>query len=317
VSGGSGMEVVREKRRYTNFSVVDNEIIENNNITCRARLILIYLLTRPDNWRTNAERLATQMPEGRDAIRTAFKELEKHGYIEYRKSQGKDGRWSTKMFVFDMPKDRHGGMPPQPEPTPPTDSDPEPQESPETDIQGPVTPETDSQGPVDPPETGFQDSVNQDSVSQGLLTITENHYLETITEKEAAGAAPNSLGGGGGGTQVVKSPAPETTSTSRLNYPEHLVRGGYWPTGDVYDKTIGSRQYANVTTSINNYREFLKDHPNTDRRWQDRRWVRWFGEDEQKAELAYMAQLDSNRAKQYSNTTGQAKQAKPQWYDVG
>jgi hypothetical protein len=126
----------------------------------------------------------------------------------------------------------------------------------------------------------------------------------------------------GGGGFAVNAPTredaqPETPPPSRVDYPEHLVRGGYWPTGDVYENTIGSRQYANVTTSINNYREFLKDHPNTDRRWQDRRWIRWFGEDEQKAELAYMAQLDANKAKQYSSATGQAKQAKPQWYDVG
>lgn len=78
----------------------------------RARGILAAILSRPDDWRTSSETLAKQSGgrEGRDAIRTALKELEACGYLIRRKEKHpKTGQFSTNYYVFDEPQQPDDG----------------------------------------------------------------------------------------------------------------------------------------------------------------------------------------------------------------
>ncbi len=80
----------------------------------RARGILAAILSRPDDWRTSSETLAQQSGgrEGRDAIRTALKELEACGYLIRRKEKHpKTGQFSTNYYVFDEPQNTDDGYP--------------------------------------------------------------------------------------------------------------------------------------------------------------------------------------------------------------
>ena len=59
-------------------------VLQDKRISFRARGILGYLLSLPDGWEASAERIAHETTEGRDAVATALKELERAGYLARR-----------------------------------------------------------------------------------------------------------------------------------------------------------------------------------------------------------------------------------------
>jgi len=102
--------IVRSARPHLNYSVVHNELIEDRRLSFKARGILIYLLSKPDHWRTSMAQLASVSPEGIHAVRTGMKELETLGYIKRLRKQNSAGQWSMTTIVFDQPQpvDKHG-----------------------------------------------------------------------------------------------------------------------------------------------------------------------------------------------------------------
>lgn len=69
---------VASRSRYT---VISNAAINDARLSFRARGVLVWLLAKPDDWTTSAEALASQATEGRDAVRSAMRELANAGYI--------------------------------------------------------------------------------------------------------------------------------------------------------------------------------------------------------------------------------------------
>lgn len=94
--------IVRAARPHLNYSVVHNEIIEDKTVSFKARGLLIYLLSKPDHWRTTMAHLASVSPEGIHAVRTGMTELQRAGYIKRIKKQNASGQWSTHTVVFDQ-----------------------------------------------------------------------------------------------------------------------------------------------------------------------------------------------------------------------
>jgi len=93
----------RSPRPRTAFTVVQNRVIEDHRISFKATGILIYLLSKPDDWRTSTAHLARAKKEKIDAIRTAMTELEEAGYVKRRRYQDKAGRWQFETVVYDDP----------------------------------------------------------------------------------------------------------------------------------------------------------------------------------------------------------------------
>jgi len=95
------MTIIRAPRPERGFTIVENNTIRNQLLSFRARGVLMYLLSMPDNWRTNAGALQGPGTEGRDAIRKAIKELELAGYMKLKKEQDDRGRWHSHWYVYD------------------------------------------------------------------------------------------------------------------------------------------------------------------------------------------------------------------------
>ena len=61
--------VRRGPRLAGNFTILSNAVINDERLSFRARGVLIWLLSKPDDWRTRSDSIAGQSPkEGRDAI---------------------------------------------------------------------------------------------------------------------------------------------------------------------------------------------------------------------------------------------------------
>lgn len=100
-SGG----IRRGPRLTDRFTILDNSVINDNRLSFRARGVLIWLLSKPADWRTRSEAIAAQSPkEGREAIRSAMRELRDAGYMVTERVQDPEtGRWSTITTVFEEP----------------------------------------------------------------------------------------------------------------------------------------------------------------------------------------------------------------------
>lgn len=101
--------MIRRGPRPDRFVVLANHTVREARLSFRARGLLAYLLSMPEDWRTNSNQLAGQSPkEGRDAIRTALVELERAGYLKRIRVQDDAGRWRTETVVTDSPVDDAG-----------------------------------------------------------------------------------------------------------------------------------------------------------------------------------------------------------------
>ena len=120
------MTIIRSPRP-TPFTALPNGSLRDGRLTFKARGLLAYLLSMPDGWQTNSERLAKVGPDGRDAIRAALRELEDAGYIVRRRHRTDHGTFATETIVHDEPVERaveNTASCPPPTPEKPTPENP-------------------------------------------------------------------------------------------------------------------------------------------------------------------------------------------------
>jgi hypothetical protein len=88
-------------------AVLQRAALQDPRLSYRAVGVLVAVLSRPLDWRTSAEQLARERPsaEGRDAIRTALRELEAAGYLVRTRIRDDRGRVHTEWDLSDTPID--------------------------------------------------------------------------------------------------------------------------------------------------------------------------------------------------------------------
>ncbi|MGA1048131.1 MAG: helix-turn-helix domain-containing protein, partial [Minisyncoccia bacterium] len=63
----------------TGYTQFPNKIITNIEISMKAKLLWVYLYSKPTNYQFSFDRIDKDMKEGEVTIRTALKELETYG----------------------------------------------------------------------------------------------------------------------------------------------------------------------------------------------------------------------------------------------
>jgi hypothetical protein len=81
------------------YTVIANRVLRDEELSYRARGLLCYLLSMPPDWQVSSYRLMLDAHEGRDAVRTALRELINTGYMELQKHQDNKGRYATHYIV--------------------------------------------------------------------------------------------------------------------------------------------------------------------------------------------------------------------------
>jgi len=101
--GAKNVRIHRRPFPDGNFVQLPNETVRNPRLSLRARAILASAMSRPDDWRTSAERIAAEGPDGIFVVRKALRELRDHGYLRYRVVRGPRGRLTTELHFYDIP----------------------------------------------------------------------------------------------------------------------------------------------------------------------------------------------------------------------
>lgn len=98
----STIERVKKKR---NYSTIDNTCVRDSDLSFRAKGLFWYIMSLPDDWRIHRSELYTHGKEGRQAMDTAFKELQESGYIHKEPKREKDGTLRGWVYkVYEVPK---------------------------------------------------------------------------------------------------------------------------------------------------------------------------------------------------------------------
>ena len=81
---------IHKIQAVTDFTILHNKTARDVRLSFRARGILIMMLTLPPDWKSHATWIEEQGTEGREALRTCFRELERFGYL--KRTKIRDGR---------------------------------------------------------------------------------------------------------------------------------------------------------------------------------------------------------------------------------
>lgn len=98
------MAIIRQKRKKR-FSIIDNQVIEDKNLSWGARGLLEYMLSKPDDWKFYMSELITHSKsDGRDKTYGFMNELKEHGYVIRKQSRSSNGKFGNQdLIVTDVP----------------------------------------------------------------------------------------------------------------------------------------------------------------------------------------------------------------------
>ena len=92
------MKCYRSKKRE-NFTSYFNSFIRDPNLSGNAKTVMSVILSLPDDWNLTIKGLEPFVKEKKDAISSAFRELEAAGFIERHKIRNKDGRYGAMEYI--------------------------------------------------------------------------------------------------------------------------------------------------------------------------------------------------------------------------
>lgn len=96
--GQAQPDEVRKVRRACGYTQVDNGIFQAG-LSCRAIGLYTLMWSKPPGWRFSSRRLAAEVCEGREALRTAMKELITAGFVLNEQHRDAEGRIFTVFYV--------------------------------------------------------------------------------------------------------------------------------------------------------------------------------------------------------------------------
>lgn len=98
------MATFRTKKRASEFVTLDKTAIYDSELSFKAKGILLYLLSRPDDWQIYESEIVKHCSDGRDSVRTGLKELEEKHYIIRTRKRDEKGRLKEyEYIVYERP----------------------------------------------------------------------------------------------------------------------------------------------------------------------------------------------------------------------
>ena len=92
------MAITRTQKK-DRFSIIELRLIESNELSALAKIILIFAISRPDNWVFNVQGIVRYVKEGPDAVRRALSELAASGYL-VRVAKRVNGKFAGYEYHF-------------------------------------------------------------------------------------------------------------------------------------------------------------------------------------------------------------------------
>ncbi|MEB6277523.1 helix-turn-helix domain-containing protein [Staphylococcus gallinarum] len=98
------MATFRVFKESGRFVTVHKDFIHDDNLSWKAKGILLYLLSRPDDWQVYETEIVKHSSDGLSGLKSGIKELEQVGYIHRNRKRDDKGRLKEyEYLVYEQP----------------------------------------------------------------------------------------------------------------------------------------------------------------------------------------------------------------------
>ena len=100
--------MVHREEHNESYTVIDNAVLQNVNISFEARGFLCYLLSLPNDWTFTVRGIVKQTGCSKSVILRLMDELKTAGYIKLERKQDKQGRFTQSSWhIYETPCEYH------------------------------------------------------------------------------------------------------------------------------------------------------------------------------------------------------------------
>ena len=93
-----------------NYTVMSNHHLRDKNLSYKAKGLLSFMLSLPEDWDYSINGLVSISKEGVKAIRNILQELQKYGYLVIEKKQNEIGQFEYEYLIYEQPDTQKGDV---------------------------------------------------------------------------------------------------------------------------------------------------------------------------------------------------------------
>lgn len=82
---------------------MDKTALQDKQLSWKAKGLHAYMLSLPNDWKFYDVELEKHAKDGKDALKTALKELKQHGYMKRERRRNDEGKFDWETLVFEQP----------------------------------------------------------------------------------------------------------------------------------------------------------------------------------------------------------------------
>lgn len=86
-------------KKERNYTVLDNTFIQDANLSWKAKGLMAYLLSLPDDWVIHFSEIEKHSTDGKAALRSAINELKEHGYLKAEQKR-ENNRFAEMVYII-------------------------------------------------------------------------------------------------------------------------------------------------------------------------------------------------------------------------
>lgn len=93
-----------------NYTVMSNYHLRDKNLSYKAKGLLSFMLSLPEDWDYSINGLVSISKEGVKAIRNILQELQRYGYLVIEKKQNEVGQFEYEYLIYEQPDTQKGDV---------------------------------------------------------------------------------------------------------------------------------------------------------------------------------------------------------------
>ena len=86
-------------KKEKNYTVIDNTFIKDTRLSWKAKGLMTYLLSLPDDWTIHLSEIEQHATDGKSALRSAINELKEFGYLKAEQKR-ENNRFAEMVYII-------------------------------------------------------------------------------------------------------------------------------------------------------------------------------------------------------------------------